>query len=238
MKNMRNNESRPITLGQGKQILNLLSQQGLNSADVNTLCDGYFPDMLKAIKLGVLPSREAFHKFVGLGPLFERDQSGRIIITFTGTGFLANEWVARSIESGFYFTEWALDALAFSDYDRRHRLKAGQSYSVLLLRSSEMVTSCQSENHLQISIDHDYTQSMTVCAELVFLARELLSNEVMKRMNISRITALHEPVIASNKAPFIFVSSCLGRDREISVAPANEESRWTDADAFLCPLSV
>lgn len=227
----------PVTLGQGKQVLNLISQQGLNGNDVGILCDGYLSDLLRAIKLGTLPSREKFHELVGLGPMLQRDPFGRILITLIGKGLTANEWVLRSQASGFYFSKWAFDVLALSDYDNRHCLEPGKSYTVVLMRSSELLRVCQEAGRSAMSIDFDYVQSPFVRAELVFLVRELLSNEVMKKLGISRITTLHEPVMTADNSPSVFVSSCLGTEREISIALADGKSLWTDSDAFICPLS-
>lgn len=56
------------TFGQAMHTLTVIDQQKLSSADLKVLHDGYLADLLRAIKLGTVPSRLEFQKFLGLVP--------------------------------------------------------------------------------------------------------------------------------------------------------------------------
>jgi hypothetical protein len=60
--------SQDATFGQATHTLTLIDQQKPSTQDLKVLHDGYLADLLRAIKLGKVPARPDFQKFLGLVP--------------------------------------------------------------------------------------------------------------------------------------------------------------------------
>lgn len=60
--------SQDATFGQATHTLTLIDQQKPSTQDLKVLHDGYLADLLRAIKLGKVPARPDFQKFLGLLP--------------------------------------------------------------------------------------------------------------------------------------------------------------------------
>lgn len=190
----------PATLKQGKQTLNLIGQQDPSSEDMEVLHAGYLTDLMQAIKQGVVPLREEFHKLVGLGPLFKTDKHGRILITITGLGLTGQEWLARMEVAKFNPTKWARDILTRPDYDAKHRLEAGKQYTVaLMFGKKEFDTDAERTTaNLRARGERDYGKSENLRGELVLLLREAISDEQLEHWGIWYIAVLHEVIIDSD----------------------------------------
>lgn len=56
------------SFGQAARMLDVVTEQKLSTDEVETLNNGYLTDLARAIKLGTVPARDAFQKFLGLLP--------------------------------------------------------------------------------------------------------------------------------------------------------------------------
>ena len=200
---------------------------------------GYLADLMKAIKVGVVPSREQFHELVGLGPLFKTDKHGRILVTLTGTGWMGAEWLARSDAGEFGLTKWARDVLAQPDYDAEHRLEPGKQHTVALMfgKKEFPADADRTTANLQARGERDYGKSDDLRGELALLLRELISDEQLGHWGIRYIAVLHEPIVDSDGDPDILAMDCRGDGRRVSAYCGDPDVYWHFAGAFAVPVS-
>lgn len=229
----------PASLGQAKQTLSLIGQQDPTSENMEVLHAGYLTDLMQAIKQGVVPPRDQFHAMIGLGALYQTDKHGRILVTVTGLGLTGAEWLARLDAAGFKLTEWARDVLTRPDYDAKHRLEAGKSYTVaLMFGKKEFATDTERTTaNLQACGERDYGKSEDLRGELALLIRETISDEQLQRWGIWYIAVLHETITDSGGHADVLASDRSGGGRQVYACYDHPVHDWLGAGAFAVPVS-
>ncbi|MDP3957396.1 MAG: hypothetical protein Q8Q10_02750 [bacterium] len=222
---------------QAARILTLLGKQQLTIAQSEKLIL-YLPILGKAIKEDVAPPYDQFHERVGLGPLFPKDQYGRILITVTGSGLLNEEWGPRLKSGGFVLEQRDLDVLNQPDYNENHRLVPGKQYTVALVLGKEVSKDAERTTaHIRQLGERDYGKSSDLRGELALLIREAISDEQMKRWGIHYIAVPHELIRDSVGQHGIFAARRMGDGREVHVYFDYPGACWRDRGAFAYPVS-
>ena len=144
---------------QAANLLTLVSNKGIHAEQIQKLySSGLLSDLLDADVDEV--NRDEFRKVLGLGPIFKTDKYGRTLITVTGTGLTALEWVKRLEGNGHRFGDWAREILGKPDYDEKHRLEAGKQYTVALVFGKEIKKDTDRFTvNLRTLAKHDYGKS-------------------------------------------------------------------------------
>ncbi|MFY9463112.1 MAG: hypothetical protein WAP52_02920 [Candidatus Sungiibacteriota bacterium] len=95
------------TFGQANHSLTIIGQQEPTAEHLRVLHDGYLADLVRAIKLGTIPARYEFQKFLGLAPDFHVWCTIKL-----GTGLrTAGEFGIALKQAGCRIGDWGSDIL-------------------------------------------------------------------------------------------------------------------------------
>lgn len=214
---------------QAANLLTLVSNKGTPSEQIQRLySSGLLSDLLDANIDEI--NRLDFRKFLGLGPIFQTDKHGRILITVTGLGLTGGCQLLRIFAAGFLPTEKAKNILSQPDYNDKHRLEQGRQYTVALI-SSEMefpIKARRNMHNLRMRAKRDYGKSDNLRGELALLLREAVSDEQLERWGVSHIAVLHEPIVDSRGTPRVLGLDLLGNGGQVGAYEDRPDRIWDD----------
>ncbi|HWA64312.1 MAG TPA: hypothetical protein VG866_00415 [Candidatus Paceibacterota bacterium] len=93
------------SFGQAARVLDIVSEQKLSTQEVEVLNAGYLSDLARAVKLGLVPPRAAFQKFLGLLPEFKSWKTVTLGVHKTAEAYRA------ALGDGFRISEYAGNVL-------------------------------------------------------------------------------------------------------------------------------
>jgi hypothetical protein len=217
---------------QAAQFLTLVDQKEVPKEQVQKIyASGLLSDLLEA-NVGQV-DRSEFRRLLGLGPLFNTDRHGRVLITVTGLGLTGEEWVARMESNQFRVSKWARDILSRSDYNEKHRLEVGVKYTVALVLGKEISrdTERTTADIRQVG-SRDYGASEALRGELAMLLREAISDEQLERWGIWYIAVLHEPIVDSSGDLNVLDVRRDGLGQWLFTHCGRAEYEWSQSGAF------
>lgn len=172
---------------------------------------------------------------------FERNEYGHIVLAFEGIDLTGEEEIERFLRSGLHVSDRAMLCLTSAqkdDYDKNHRLIAGQQYEVALMSTREIErVSDRTTSALRLR-GHEHYGYAKPPAGIIPRIREIVSNKQMKDMGFWDIAAPHDAIKNSRGVPSILTTSCLLGDKPgISATPEYSRYYWNgfNAFAFLVP---
>lgn len=170
--------------------------------------------------------------------VFSRDKHGRLLIELTGLGLTGQEMLVRMESRGIHPTPRLRKFLTHPDYDEKHRLEPGKTYTVALLFGHEdiPVDVKRTTAKLRKHGEYDYGKSSDMRAELALLLEEALSEEHLERWGIWFIAVLHGSILIDGN-PSILVLSRYSETCPIIVCFNYDDEIWSDEGAFAFPVS-
>ena len=94
--------SKSGSFGQAARLLDVVLEQELTTEEIETLNGGYLTDLARAVKMGTMPAREAFQKFLGLLPEL------KVWKTISLGAYKSSEAYEQKLEEkGFRIGDWA-----------------------------------------------------------------------------------------------------------------------------------
>src|SRR3989344_2522099 len=94
------------TFGQAGHTLTIISQQEPTVEHLRVLHDGYLADLMRAVKVGTLPARDAFQKFLGAPAQLKVWRTIRLALHKTPA-----EYEEALEKKGFRIGDWARQIL-------------------------------------------------------------------------------------------------------------------------------
>lgn len=170
--------------------------------------------------------------------VFPYDTHGRLLITLKGLGLMGQAILVRMESRGLHPTPRLRAFLTHPDYDEKHRLEFGKTYTVALVFGHEDIPmdTERTTARLEEYGERDYGKSPDMRAELAVLLSEAITEEQLERWGIWSIAVLHEPIFING------ISSILVLSRYSVICPiivcfGDDDENWSDTGAFAFPVS-
>ena len=171
--------------------------------------------------------------------VFERNEHGHIVLTFTGLDLAGAEEVVRLESGGYRIGKIARSCLLSTkddSYDNSHRLVANQVYKVALMLGKEIERNQDrtTANLRRRGMEHyGYGKPF---AGLVPRVREVLSGKQMEEIGIWYAATLHDPITGSGGHPDVLGANRHGGGLWVHAHWGGPGNRWFDDGAFVFPV--
>ena len=171
---------------------------------------------------------------------FARNEYGHVIITITGLNLTGADEIKRLEEAGYRVGDYAKSCFASTetdDYDKNHRLVAGQTHKIALVLGKEIARDCDRTTTALRKLGEKYGYGKPLAGHVPRI-RESVSDKQMEEMDIGYIASLHEPIKDSDDYPRVLNALRLDDGRWINAHWDNPYNLWFDFGAFAFPVSV
>lgn len=136
-----------------------------------------------------------------IGLQSERNEHRHVLITFIGTCLTGAQEGVRLASGGYQFSSHAkscFESRNADSYDTKHRLVAGQIYTVALVPAKEISRDCdRSPANLRKVVMEKYKYGKPLGGHIPRI-RETISDKQMEDMGIWEIIGLHDPIKCGN----------------------------------------
>jgi len=170
--------------------------------------------------------------------VFERNEHGHVIITFTGLDLTGAQEILR-LEAAEYrvgdYAKSCFTSTADDGYDKNHRLVAGQLYKVALVPGKEIERQSDrtTENLRKLGLKYGYGKPLGGHVPRI---RESVSDKQMEEMGIVYVASLHEPIKDSDGYPSVLNADRSDAGRWVNTSWDYPDPQWNDHGAFAFPV--
>jgi len=201
---------------------------------------GLSADLFHKIQAGVI-SLDDLAGFINQPkgrPVFEYNEHGHVIITFTGLDLMGAQEVERLEASGFSVNSCAKSCFlstAKDSYDKSHRLVGGQQYKIALVPGKEIEQQFQrtTKNLRALGTKYGYGKPL---GGHIARSRESVTDKQMEEWGIWYIASLHDPIKDSDGNPFVLRASRGDEGRQVGTYWVNPDRQWSGLGAFAFPV--
>ncbi len=171
---------------------------------------------------------------------FERNEHSHAIITITGLDLAGADEIKRLEDAGYRVSDYAKSCFKGTeadDYDKNHRLVAGQVHKIALVPGKEIVRDSSRTTATLRKLGEKYGYGKPLAGHIPRI-RESVSDKQMEEMGFWYIASLHEPIKDSDDYPRVLNALRLDDGRWINAHWDNPYNLWFDFGAFAFPVSV
>lgn len=135
--------------------------------------------------------------------VFDRNEHGHIVITFTGLDLVGADEIKRLEDAGYRIGDYAKSCFWSTNadgYNKNHRLVVGQTYKIALVPGKEIKLQSERTTANLRKLGEKYGYGKPLGGHIPRI-RESVSDELMKEMGFVYIASLHDPIKDSDGNP-------------------------------------
>lgn len=170
--------------------------------------------------------------------VFERNEHGHIILTFTGLDLTGEQEIVRLEAAGYRVGDYAKSCFTSTKadgYDKNHRLIAGQEYKVALVPGKEVARDSDRSTANLRKLGTKYGYGKPLGGHIPRI-RESVSDKQMEEMGLVYIASLHDPIKDSDGGPGVLDADRGGDGRWVYAYWDDPGRQWSDGGAFAFPV--
>ncbi len=162
------------------------------------------------------------------------DDDGVIYFSFSviSDGTTGSQWIERLESKGFRVSKWAKDVLNSPDF----KPTTGVTTKIAVLPGKMFDDSGRVTKKIRAEAEHR-NLLLVSNAEIACLAREKLSDDVLKAMGLWWLVFFHEPIKDSDGDPFLLTVLRSGDGRWLDTFYDYPGFSWRSADGFAFAVS-